>query len=131
MERSFMNQGIVMKKLVWEEEVRNKRRQMGLDEIHQECSKRNDEKIKKALEKKERRNKEENGEESDSKADKGLSDEIDKAQENRNIEPEPEKSVKRKESNDSKQWPSTSKDSEENNADEKTSPSIEGMYKQK
>ena len=50
MERSFMNQGIVMKKLVWEEEVRNKRRQMGLDEIHDECSKRNDEKIRKALE---------------------------------------------------------------------------------
>ena len=50
MERSFMNQGIVMKKIVWEEEVRTKRRQMGLDQIHSECSKRNDEKIKKHLE---------------------------------------------------------------------------------
>ena len=50
MERSFMNQGIVMKKIVWEEEVRTKRRQMGLDQIHNECSKRNDEKIRKRLE---------------------------------------------------------------------------------
>ena len=50
MERSFMNQGIIMKKIVWEEEVRTKRRQMGLDEIHNECSKRNDEKIKKHIE---------------------------------------------------------------------------------
>ena len=49
MERSFMNQGIVMKKIVWEEEVRTKRRQMGLDQIHDECSKRNDEKIKKRI----------------------------------------------------------------------------------
>ena len=59
MERSFMNQGIVMKKLVWEEEVRNKRRQMGLDEIHNECSKRNDEKIRKALEQKKSQEEEE------------------------------------------------------------------------
>ena len=131
MERSFMNQGIVMKKLVWEEEVRNKRRQMGLDEIHQECSKRNDEKIKKALEKKERRNKGEIGEESDYKADKDLAVESNKAQEDRNIEPEPEKSVKRIESIDTKRWPATSKDNDENNADEKSSTSIEGVYKQK
>ena len=102
MERSFMNQGIVMKKLVWEEEVRNKRRQMGLDEIHQECSKRNDEKIRKALEKKERKKKE-CMEEEGIKTEKDLVDAVNKSNQVGKVEPEPEKTIKSEDSVDMKQ----------------------------
>ena len=93
MERSFMNQGIIMKKLVWEEEVRNKRRQMGLDEIHDECSKRNDEKIRKALEKRQ-------SEKSEKDEDTPALQKDDNGQESKNvskIEPEPEKNYEREE----------------------------------
>ena len=92
MERSFMNQGIVMKKLVWEEEVRNKRRQMGLDEIHDECSKRNDEKIRKALE---QRKSQSTLEESPKSV--GDVDNIYSSNKLETIEPEPEKSHKKQE----------------------------------
>ena len=102
MERSFMNQGIVMKKLVWEEEVRNKRRQMGLDEIHQECSIRNDEKIRKALEKKDRKKKE-RAEEEGIQANNDLVEGVDESNQDKNVEPEPEKEIKRDDSVDMEQ----------------------------
>ena len=102
MERSFMNQGIVMKKLVWEEEVRNKRRQMGLDEIHQECSIRNDEKIRKALEKKHKKKKE-RVEEEGIQANNDLVEGDDESNQDKNIEPEPEKEIKREDSVDMEQ----------------------------
>ena len=102
MERSFMNQGIVMKKLVWEEEVRNKRRQMGLDEIHQECSIRNDEKIRKALEKKDKKRKE-RAEEEGIQANNDLVEDVDESNQDKNVEPEPEKEIKREDSVDMEQ----------------------------
>ena len=102
MERSFMNQGIVMKKLVWEEEVRNKRRQMGLDEIHQECSIRNDEKIRKALEKKDRKKKE-RAEEEGIQANNDRVEGLDESNQDKKVQPEPEKEIKREDSVDMEQ----------------------------
>ena len=51
MEKSFLNQGKDLKKMVWEEEVRVKRRELGLDTVNEENSRRNDEIIKRNLEK--------------------------------------------------------------------------------
>ena len=124
MERSFMNQGIVMKKLVWEEEVRNQRRKMGLDEIHQECSKRNDEKIRKALEQKKSAKKEEYREEGKSSGNNDLIVGINETKQEKKIEPEPEKSIQRdethRESLDMAQTPTTSTENEGCNAHEKS-----------